>query len=363
VVTNEFIHFAGTLDDASGLMKLYLNGVLVAQSNTTVRPVGDLGNFGSGLGIGHGQDGTTFAFGLNGVVDEVKLYSRALTAQEVQMLHTNAPCSDNPEGVEFNLSRDFSLASNPNGAWSYGRQDLIGGSFTLFGLIQTNIAGNGVPILVRLMSPNNQPAILHNDTTETATSSGGGSYAPETTWFAPGVEGQPGHYVVTRLTVPPGAGGAYRLATTARPAFSAATQQDTDFHVLRNNVEIFGAALSGGQAAGYTNTVVLAAGDTVDFVVGRGADNSHFWSQLKVEATLKRSLATNSLVRLATCAAPVGRFAFTCNAVEGNYVVETSSDLRNWSVLTNLAGARGLTEIIVPQATSSHRFYRARRVP
>jgi hypothetical protein len=208
------------------------------------------------------------------------------TSQTATLTLTPAP--------DFDLSRSFSLANNPNGVWSYGRQETLGGSFTLLGLTQINVAQNGVPILVRLMSANSQPAILHNDTTQTATSSGGETYPPETTWFAPGVQGQPGNYVVARFTVPSGGDGTYRVETTARPVYLDTAQRDTDFHILRNNVEIFGASLTGAQTAGHTNEVALAAGETVDFVVGRGADNNYTLSQLRVVATIDR-IATNDV--------------------------------------------------------------------
>src|SRR5437879_2823074 len=48
----------------------------------------------------------------------------------------------------FDLVRDFSLASNPAGAWSYGYESSLGGSFTLFGFSKTSPAQNGVPIQV-----------------------------------------------------------------------------------------------------------------------------------------------------------------------------------------------------------------------
>ena len=34
----EFVHVAGTLDDATGWMRIYVNGVLAAQTQTSVRP-------------------------------------------------------------------------------------------------------------------------------------------------------------------------------------------------------------------------------------------------------------------------------------------------------------------------------------
>ncbi len=355
VVTNRFIHFAATLDDASGAMKLYVDGTLAAETTTALRPAGDLGSS-VGVGIGNAQEGSHFNFGFNGLVDELKLYSRALSLTEVRMLYTNAPC---PE-ADFDLSRDFSLSGNPNGAWSYGRQETIGGAFTLLGTAKTNYAN--VPMLVWAINSVSQPAILHNDTTETGIIPQG-EYPPETTWFGPGVQGQPGNYAVARLTVPVGGDGTYQLVTTARPSFHASYQLDTDFHVARNNLEIFEAQLNGTQTASYTNTLALTAGDTVDFAVGRGADNSYIGSQLKVAATLTRRFS--DLQPSVTNVIGGGRrFTLTFNGLLGNYTIEASTNLINWVTLTNVVGAAGQVHVSDPTIDSlRQRFYRARFSP
>jgi hypothetical protein len=357
VVTNRFIHFAATLDDASGALRLYVDGTLAAETTTALRPAGDIGPP-VGLGIGNSQAGSGFRFGFNGLVDELKFYSRALTPTEVRMLYTNAPCLEVPD---FDLSRDFSLAGNPNGVWSYGRQETNGGAFTLLGTAKTNVAN--VPMLVWAINSFSQPAILHNDTTETAITDGGlGNYPPETTWFGPGVQGQPGNYAVARLTVPAGGDGTYQLVTRARPGHNASIQLDTDFHVARNNVEIFGAQLSGSQAAGYTNMIALMAGDTIDFAVGRGVDNSYIWSQLKVQATLTKRFS--KLQPSVTSISGNRMLALTFNGLPGNYTIEASTNLVHWVTLTNIVGAAG--QVLVNDAAINslpQRFYRARFSP
>jgi len=353
VVTNRFIHFAATIDDASGDMKLYLDGALAAQTNTTVRPIGDLGPFGSGVGIGNAHEGSVFRFGLNGLVDELKLYSRALTQAEVRMLYTNAPCPSS----RFDLSLDFSLAGNPNGAWSYGRQDTIGGAFTLLGTKKTNFAN--VPMILWAISTLSQPAILHNDTTQSVITAEG-TYPPETTWFGPGPQGQPGNYAVARFTVPAGGDGTYELVTMARPSYIDSLQRDTDFHVVRKNVEIFGVQLNGTQTAGYTNTLGLVSGDTVDFAVGRGADNSYIFSQLKVQASLTRRFS-NLQPRIAHLIGGGRMFTLTFDGLPGNYTIEASTNLIHWVTLTNIVGAAGQVHVADPQVqTLPQRFYRAR---
>ncbi len=79
----QFVHVAGTLDDATGEMKLYLNGVLVSQSITAERPFGPLdpaSNPGVGIGSHGGYPSTPHKFLFNGLIDELKLYDHALTA-------------------------------------------------------------------------------------------------------------------------------------------------------------------------------------------------------------------------------------------------------------------------------------------
>lgn len=85
---NQWKHLAATLDDATGDMRIYVDGVLAAQTNTTVRPLRDLDPaHGAGLGIGN-HSGTGHNFALNGLVDEIALYDRALSAAEIQAICT-----------------------------------------------------------------------------------------------------------------------------------------------------------------------------------------------------------------------------------------------------------------------------------
>jgi hypothetical protein len=57
---------------------------------------------------------------------------------------------------------------------------------------------------------------------------------------------------------------------------------DTDFHVARNGVELFGRFLPPAGSTSYSNTLSLAAGDMLDFASGRGADNNQYGSGLKI---------------------------------------------------------------------------------
>ena len=84
---------AATLDDATGAMKLYMNGELVAQTVTTVRPFGDLdpaSNPGVGIGNHGGYPTTPHNFPFDGLIDELSVYNRALTAGEIQGIYKPA---------------------------------------------------------------------------------------------------------------------------------------------------------------------------------------------------------------------------------------------------------------------------------
>jgi hypothetical protein len=84
---NQWWHVVGTLDGASGTMTIYTNGVIAAQTNTTIRPFGDLIPGDSpGIGIGNVNDGIN-NFPFLGDIDEVSLFNRALSQAEVQAMY------------------------------------------------------------------------------------------------------------------------------------------------------------------------------------------------------------------------------------------------------------------------------------
>lgn len=85
VAFDQWLFVAGTLDDATGKMKLYVNGNLVSSTTTSVRPLGALDpNWSPGLSIAcdpTGQYGEYF----NGWIDEVRLSNVALDPSQFLM--------------------------------------------------------------------------------------------------------------------------------------------------------------------------------------------------------------------------------------------------------------------------------------
>ena len=86
---NVFLHLAGILDGVTGQQRLFINGVEVASTNTTVRPFGPLDPTQlPGLGIGSVQsDNYTEYFA--GTIDEVRISDTALQPSEFLF-----PCSN-----------------------------------------------------------------------------------------------------------------------------------------------------------------------------------------------------------------------------------------------------------------------------
>jgi Concanavalin A-like lectin/glucanases superfamily/Immunoglobulin domain len=83
---DQWWHVAGTFDGDSGAMKVYVNGALANQTNTTISPIGELNDLYPGIGIGNTGD-PLINFPFNGDIDEVSLYSRALSQTEIQAIY------------------------------------------------------------------------------------------------------------------------------------------------------------------------------------------------------------------------------------------------------------------------------------
>lgn len=114
--------------------------------------------------------------------------------------------------------------------------------------------------------------------------------------------------MISRFTVPSDGAGTYHIETTARAYLSGAASRDTDFHVLHNGTELFGIFLPANGATAYTNDVLLAAGDVIDFATGPGADESSFASGLFVTARLVTQcepITVTNTVSLATLRAGI----------------------------------------------------------
>jgi prepilin-type processing-associated H-X9-DG protein len=82
---NQWQHVAATFG-RRGNLKLFINGELAAQTNTTLKPAAPLDpNQNPALGIGN-NGGTVYQSPFNGLIDEVVLYARTLNQREILSL-------------------------------------------------------------------------------------------------------------------------------------------------------------------------------------------------------------------------------------------------------------------------------------
>ncbi|MBI5384903.1 MAG: immunoglobulin domain-containing protein [Verrucomicrobia bacterium] len=188
--------------------------------------------------------------------------------------------------VTNDLSVDFSSTSNPNGVWSYGYAGTVGGPFNLLLSRQSSVCENGVPISSWQLTPTTSPIVAQNGTAQTGSISGGQALLPPgTVYFWPGQDGRPENFGVVRFTVPTNGAGDYQVEAAVQCFYAGSYSGDADFHIATNGVEAFGAAIpprTGAAAA--TNVFALVAGDTIDFMIGRGQDGSEYGSGLKIQA-------------------------------------------------------------------------------
>ncbi len=165
-------------------------------------------------------------------------------------------------GATFDVANDFSIASDPNGVWSYGYSTTLTGP-----LILNAVSGtiNGIDIWQTPPSLIAPPSSFHNSTQQVATyitiPLQPGQFA-----FHPGPNDE---YEKARLTVP--TANTYSITG----AFSGVDVQGTttDVHILLNDLSIFDGLVNGfGPNTGpnFSLTLPLAVNDNLDFAVGYG---------------------------------------------------------------------------------------------
>lgn len=81
IATNTWYHIVGTWDGTN--IRIYLNGRLISSGGCTASTIDTTG----ALSIGGNVTGWTY---LNGIIDEVRIYSSTLTGMEIQQLYAQA---------------------------------------------------------------------------------------------------------------------------------------------------------------------------------------------------------------------------------------------------------------------------------
>jgi len=124
--TNRWYHVAGTLDDSTGSAKVYVNGILENTSTiTSPRPGGS-----DELEIGGNSDpGAAAEDWFNGTIDEVAIWNRSLTRDEVrEHYHTEGFYGNRTGYLRFHAG-NWSLLKDIS-KWGAEGWHLVGGSWS-----------------------------------------------------------------------------------------------------------------------------------------------------------------------------------------------------------------------------------------
>ena len=246
------------------------------------------------------------------------------------------------------MSRDFSLAANPNGPWSYGHlSGRVDGHFALLNTTRTFGAENGVPIDIWQLN-NAKPWVAKALGPDIAVSFLFSAPAG-TVYFGPDPGVEPPDYAAIRYTVPPGAGGSYQMETSVRSLYDSTRSVDADFHVVKNGSELFGQLVPPNSGVNYSNTLTLAVGDRIDFVAGRGT-NGLPNTGLKIQATLT-AMVPVSMSAGAVSFLAAGGVRVTGHAPSGTVChLQRSMNLIDWEDAGSAAATdRGVIEFLDTQ--------------
>ncbi len=188
--------------------------------------------------------------------------------------------------TDFDANRDFSAGSNPGGVWSYGWKGAVAGPFNLVAESRSFPADNGTQVSGWMLPVTTEPAVYWNAGAAPAVFGGGTAVVPPRgIWIHPGFNGRPENLGALRFCAP--SNGNYHIAVAVEPLYSpAGPAGDTDFHVVVQGNEVFGANLSRASATNYSGVTSLLAGQAIEFAVGRGADGNEYGSALKLAAVI-----------------------------------------------------------------------------
>jgi hypothetical protein len=191
----------------------------------------------------------------------------------------------------YDLARNFSTRSNPNGPWRAGWKRTSLGSLTLLPMAKWRETPAGAPVFAWQMSDREAPGVQGRMELTTKASPGLPVNSAPVIRLVPGGSGAPEKFAAVRFSVPPGEAGDYRLEALARERNDGAHAGEPLFNVVVNRVESFSEFVRPGTSVGYTNIIALKEGDTVDFLAGRDKDRDSRSSVLELTVSLTRLIS------------------------------------------------------------------------
>ncbi len=182
--------------------------------------------------------------------------------------------------LAYDAAADFSIGSNPNGAWSYGWSVSLGSTFNLDTASTNAQYGlSGLNGWLGNQTPEGIPYILRNTTASPIVVPGATIYQPGQ--LALNMNGS--QYADLRWTAP--SSGQFSIAAT----FSGLSTvgDSSDVHILLNGVSIFNSAVNGSPSpTSYSGVQNVTTGDRIDFAVGFGSNGNDHEDTTGLAATI-----------------------------------------------------------------------------
>jgi hypothetical protein len=192
--------------------------------------------------------------------------------------------------IVFDAAADFSISGNPNGVWSYGYSGALGGTYNLLAGSATSLFGNS-NFDAWLLPVVQHPFVAINGAS-TVQQGAGLRLPPGGLGLHPGPNAN-NEFAIVRWTAP--VSGFYDVdaAFTDRD-YGAPGGATTDVHVLVNGSSLYDGIINrNGWGLGptpFSAALSFTAGDTVDFVVGRGSNDTYFADSTGLDATISLSV-------------------------------------------------------------------------
>ncbi|MGH9200582.1 MAG: LamG-like jellyroll fold domain-containing protein, partial [Vicinamibacterales bacterium] len=143
---NRSFHVAGTLDHATGMQRLFINGQQVAAKQTAIRPFATLTGGNPGIGIGALQSGGATGPGqwFDGMIDEVRISDQALDPAD--MLPPVQAAHGDPRRLTTTASRnEYFPTWNPStNAIAYSYRPSTNPSWFHLGKVNSDGTGEGI---------------------------------------------------------------------------------------------------------------------------------------------------------------------------------------------------------------------------
>jgi len=188
--------------------------------------------------------------------------------------------------ILFDVAADFSATSNPNGAWRYGWSTTTGSGFNL-DTTQAVVSSLNVWEGIPGSDGFGNPSISFNPTVNPIVLSGT-SWEPDRVVFHPGRAGQ---NAVIRWTAVAAGMIDIDVSFQGRDSVTGAT---TDVHVLHNISPLFSGLVTGfgpGSGPTFSDTLPVLPGDTIDFTVGWGVNETPLSDSTQLDARIEFTAA------------------------------------------------------------------------